>query len=396
MGRSFGRPIRVDETILKKQAGFYANILVEIDLAKVIPNKVGMESKYGKFEQEIRFSNLPKFCNHCQGQNQNSVGFDICFPSNSNAGTSGHKEGAITDLIPICQNDTSNIKSTGSYFSKAVAKPIKGKKVVPNVTTRKQANNSVKFKPNVRAFSSILKQLRLTGISRMVIHNSYGKLKGNIWVFWNSSLSIPSIISSTRQALTTQVAEAVVTGVHAACLTIDRRELWSPLRITMQEFRDCIESCNSMQAPRSGIKYLWCNNKVGRKRILCDLDKAFYNVKWLEQYEGWNYKVGVRGTSDHGALMGGVTNITRPSNIPFRYQAVWTTHPDFIKVIQDSWNGEVFGNPTFCFISKLKRLKNWIWNWEVFGDLSEKVKSTEDNVMDASLESDADPENMSC
>ncbi|XP_026444247.1 uncharacterized protein LOC113344515 [Papaver somniferum] len=151
-----------------------------------------------------------------------------------------------------------------------------------------------------------------------------------------------------------------------------------------------------MQAPRSGIKYSWCNNRVGRKGILCDLDKAFYNVKWLEKYEGWNYKVGVRGTSDHGALMGGVKNITRPSNIPFRYQSMWTTHPHFINVIQDSWNEEVFGNPAFCFISKLKRLKNWlkIWNWEVFGDLSAKVKSTEDNVMDASLESDADPENI--
>ncbi|XP_026416795.1 uncharacterized protein LOC113312252 [Papaver somniferum] len=135
---------------------------------------------------------------------------------------------------------------------------------------------------------------------------------------------------------------------------------------------------------------------VGRKRILCDLDKAFYNVKWLEKYDGWSYKVGVRGTSDYGALMGGVTTFTRPSNIPFRYQAVWTTHPTFIKVIQDSWNEEIFGNPAFCFTSKLKRLKNWlmIWNWEVFGDIKAKVKTTEDNVIAASLESDADPENI--
>ncbi|XP_026400167.1 uncharacterized protein LOC113296042 [Papaver somniferum] len=142
----------------------------------------------------------------------------------------------------------------------------------------------------------------------------------------------------------------------------------APLRISMQEFRDCLESCNLVQAPKSGIQFSWCSNKV----------------------------VGVRGTSDHGALLGGVVNISRPNNIPFKYQPVWTTHPDFIKVIQYSWVEVCNGNPTFIFISKLKRLKNILkkWNWEVFGDLRIKIKTTKENVLAAALESDADPENI--
>ncbi|XP_026459369.1 uncharacterized protein LOC113360032 [Papaver somniferum] len=66
MGSAIGRPIRLDSTTLKKEIGYYASILVEIDLANDIPNKVVVESKYCKFEQEIRISRMPKFCNQCK------------------------------------------------------------------------------------------------------------------------------------------------------------------------------------------------------------------------------------------------------------------------------------------------------------------------------------------
>ncbi|XP_026404153.1 uncharacterized protein LOC113299323 [Papaver somniferum] len=236
------------------------------------------------------------------------------------------------------------------------------------------------------------------------------------------------MVLSTKQSITVKVKEVLVTRVHAACLTVDRRSLWKdlkninelklpclvigdfnvvlsceekkggrqPLKVAMQDFRDCIEYCNLIQSPRTGIKFSWFNNRVGKKRILCDLDRSFYNLQWLECYETWCYKVGVRGTSDHGALLGGVAQSDKPHNIPFRYQFVWTTHPGFLKVIQESWEVECEGNPAFCFTSKLKRLKEILkkWNWEVFGDLRVKVKTTEEAILKASLESDVDPENI--
>ncbi|XP_026399201.1 uncharacterized protein LOC113295056 [Papaver somniferum] len=111
-----------------------------------------------------------------------------------------------------------------------------------------------------------------------------------------------------------------------------------------------------MQAPKSGIKFSWCNNRVGAKRILCDLDKAFFNLKWLDKFEGWNYKVGVR----------------------------------------DSWEEHCEGKPAFKFMIKLKRFKVTVkkWNWEVFGDLRVKLKQAENDVLSASVLSDAQPENV--
>ncbi|XP_026435820.1 uncharacterized protein LOC113333608 [Papaver somniferum] len=196
----------------------------------------------------------------------------------------------------------------------------------------------------------------------MVMHNSNDSRKGNIWLFWNSSLSRPIVISSSNQAITVQVGDVMVTGIHAVCLTVDRRELWEdlfnisqkdcpwmiigdfnvvlsyeekigrrrPLRISMQEFRNCLESCNLIQDTRTCIRYSWCNNISG-----------------------------------------------------------------FLDVIKDAWNEEILGNPAFSFMSKIKRLKDVLkkWNWEIFGDLRVKMNTTEDEVLAATLLSYADPEN---
>ncbi|XP_026451422.1 uncharacterized protein LOC113351697 [Papaver somniferum] len=433
MGSAIGRPIHIDSTTLKKVVGYYASILVEIDITKTIPNKVVVESNLNKrlgylnflnsvegknCEEEEVAANISAFQNTTPAVNKNKdfnglLESPINFPPLSvekiidvgarTPTSEGWKE--VTGSIAKFKN-AHNIINSGTYFaspgkfqslvkvaekqehmfSKVISKPVKGKKLknVPNVVTRKQANNSVKSisnmgntEPKINVSSSDFKSLNLPGMSKMVIHNSTDYKKRNIWLFWNSSLSRPGVVSSTTQAITVQVGDVMVTGIHAACLTVDKRDLWEelinisqrnfpwmiigdfnlvlsydektggrrPLRISMQEFRNCLETCNLIQATRTGIKYSWCNNRAGKKRILYDIDKAFYNLKWLEKFTGWSYKVGARDTSDHGPLFG---------SIPI-----------------------------------LKK-----WNWEVFGDLRIKMKTSEDEVLAATLLSDADPENI--
>ncbi|XP_026416927.1 uncharacterized protein LOC113312392 [Papaver somniferum] len=263
MGKAIGRPIHVDNTTLKKEIGYYACILVEVDMKDIIPNKV--ETKYCKFEQEIRVSALPKFCSKCQivghlvtecrvarreqsqgakpvhntrwrytpKKVQNTGGFDLCPPPISNDLTTTRVtenpdvillsdttlsvgrllevrtsipstlnilnkdlternilfNGEASELLTTQvlsnisatqeewkevarknssakKNGTSQVNSVpgnkfqalvdaaekqDQTFSKVVSKPTKGKiiKGMPNVITRKQANNSVKTNSGV-------------------------------------------------------------------------------------------------------------------------------------------------------------------------------------------------------------------------------------------------------
>ncbi|XP_026399972.1 uncharacterized protein LOC113295858 [Papaver somniferum] len=269
---------------------------------------------------------------------------------------------------------------------------------------------------------------KLPGMHHQIIHNFLDNSKGNIWLFWNCSITAPSVIKAASQCITVEVGEVLVTGVHVNSYTINRRELWqdlcdislmnkpwlilgdlniilstdekrggrNPISTTMRDFQDCVDFCGLLQAPKSGLEFSWCNGRDGRKRILCNLDRALYNLKWLDKFNGWNYKVGTRGVSDHSPLLGSDAVISRAPNPLFRFQKMWLNHPYFLQVIWNTWKEEIYGNPIYIFMNKLKRLKIFlkVWNWEVFGDVKETLKKVEEKVLEETLKSDSDPTNI--
>ncbi|XP_026416302.1 uncharacterized protein LOC113311713 [Papaver somniferum] len=65
--KEIGTPIKLDEAIAKCEVGYYANVLVEVDFANTIPNKVWIGTKYGGFFlQNISIPVCPKFCSTCK------------------------------------------------------------------------------------------------------------------------------------------------------------------------------------------------------------------------------------------------------------------------------------------------------------------------------------------
>ena len=44
--------------------------------------------------------------------------------------------------------------------------------------------------------------------------------------------------------------------------------------------------------------------------------------------------------------------------MPYRFEAMWITHPRYEKIINNAWNNEVFGSHSFGLIQKLKIVKN--------------------------------------
>ncbi|KAF9605575.1 hypothetical protein IFM89_017918, partial [Coptis chinensis] len=65
IARELGNPVGVDKHILSKEYGYFAQVLVEIDLASPIPEKICVEEDASKsFLQEVVVGKLPKFCSH--------------------------------------------------------------------------------------------------------------------------------------------------------------------------------------------------------------------------------------------------------------------------------------------------------------------------------------------
>ncbi|XP_026399266.1 uncharacterized protein LOC113295131 [Papaver somniferum] len=226
--------------------------------------------------------------------------------------------------------------------------------------------------PKVVCNSSFCNKLNLPGIKSMV-HNSVANKKGNIWLVWNKNLPTPSVVSMSSQIITVEIGSFLVSGIHAHVGEVQRIFFWSememisglnlpwlaigdfnvitsvdekiggktPNKRAMLDFNNCLDTCELLQAPRTGIQYSWSNCQQGSKRILYNLDRAVFNQLWLQKFHDWEYKVGLRIASDHAPLLGGCTSIPKPQNAPMRFQKMWISHPTYMEVVQQCWSEEV-------------------------------------------------------
>ncbi|XP_026417564.1 uncharacterized protein LOC113313055 [Papaver somniferum] len=64
--QELGTPIKIVAETAKYDVGYYANVLVEVDYALPIPNKVWIGTKYGGFFQEISIPDCSKYCTICK------------------------------------------------------------------------------------------------------------------------------------------------------------------------------------------------------------------------------------------------------------------------------------------------------------------------------------------
>lgn len=181
-----------------------------------------------------------------------------------------------------------------------------------------------------------------------------------------------------------------ITSVH------EKKGGRSPLNVAMSDFNEWIDNCELLQALKSGLQFSWSNGRCDKKRILCNLDRAFYNLQWLNLYSGWKYQVSSRGISDHSFLTGSNSEVPRPLNCPYRFQKMWTTHPNFIQLVKDSWYEEINGNAIYISMNKLKRLKVLLkkWNWEVFGNVQVTLQQAEKKIIETNILFDSDPANI--
>ncbi|XP_026378363.1 uncharacterized protein LOC113272781 [Papaver somniferum] len=107
ISRAIGNPIKVDAATLNYQSGYYAKVLIKIDLAKNIPNKLWIVTGYGAFSQGVTLTNLPKFCHKCK-----IVGHQIseCRINKQDFATDGQSSNSTP--TKNTHNDTSTPKMT--------------------------------------------------------------------------------------------------------------------------------------------------------------------------------------------------------------------------------------------------------------------------------------------
>ncbi|KAB5569276.1 hypothetical protein DKX38_003069 [Salix brachista] len=139
-------------------------------------------------------------------------------------------------------------------------------------------------------------------------------------------------------------------------------------------FVDWIDRNHLIDLGFSGSKFTWCNKRNAEGIIWKRIDRGLSNSAWRLLFPEAHLSHLTRINSDHCPIM-----IRLDSNhsinrvcIPFRFQAMWLSHPDFATVIRDSWNS--------CTDHAVQKTANLVspliqWNKTVFGCIFQRKRS---------------------
>ena len=90
------------------------------------------------------------------------------------------------------------------------------------------------------------------------------------------------------------------------------------------------------------------------------------------------------GGSDHWPVQVHFTNLDKPQNRPFRFEAFWTEHPSFMENIQNWWNQTTIRSDNIMYIiqQKLKIIKTNLkqWNKDTFGNIFQAKRELEEKM----------------
>ncbi|RYR27722.1 hypothetical protein Ahy_B01g051758 [Arachis hypogaea] len=226
---------------------------------------------------------------------------------------------------------------------------------------------------------------------------------GGIWILWNDPNISVKVVRSCVQFIHMEVTHEnnhswMLTAIYASPQERNRRSLWSELRTiatgmskawllvggfneimcasekkgggrtdlhACAKFKKWIDDCCLIDLGYIGSKFTWKGPVwEGMERVFKRLDRALCNADWRTKFAEAKVDVLTRMRSDHHPLLV-ILNPQLASRYerPFRYEAMWITHPEYKETVRQNWNYEKsLDNTLIALSTNLSR-----WNKEAFG-----------------------------
>ncbi|XP_028116486.1 uncharacterized protein LOC114314230 [Camellia sinensis] len=148
----------------------------------------------------------------------------------------------------------------------------------------------------------------------------------------------------------------------------------------MMDLNSFIESCELNDLPLLGRKFTWCNAQDGER--WSKIDRILLNPEWLLKF---NFKLwGLPRLFSYHCRLLLIDDERDWGPKPFRFINAWTIHPSFPSLLEKVWQeARINGRAGYVLFQKLKLLKVELkkWNSKVFGNLSTKLKKTEEELV---------------
>ncbi|VFQ77897.1 unnamed protein product [Cuscuta campestris] len=222
-----------------------------------------------------------------------------------------------------------------------------------------------------------------TGFMAFVYAKTKSWLRKDLWA---------SLVQFT-QSYTVNKPWAVV-GDFNCSLNPDEKKGGLPMSLNASwDFQQCINDCGLMEVTTYGNTFTWWNGRRKSHSIWKRLDRCLVNQSWADTFQT-NVHVLSLTTSDHSPLHISTT-IPTCTTAPrkFYFLNAWTTHADFMQVVEKAWKTTLSGPPMVQVAAKLKATTYALntWNKQVFGNIFTKLEDLEKKVQNAEELYQADP-----
>ncbi|KAF9607858.1 hypothetical protein IFM89_003562 [Coptis chinensis] len=122
--------------------------------------------------------------------------------------------------------------------------------------------------------------------------------------------------------------------------------------------------------------YTWTNRQNGRHRIWERIDRMMANEVWRSRFSYCRVLHELATSSDHKFLILKLIQDRVNVRRPFRFEIMWAQHGGCQEQIQDAFQHELRGSPSFVLCKKLQNCQKnlrW-WNKHVFGEVEHKLE----------------------
>ncbi|XP_026383991.1 uncharacterized protein LOC113279510 [Papaver somniferum] len=151
------------------------------------------------------------------------------------------------------------------------------------------------------------------------------------------------------------------------------------LNNTITHFNNFIRDNHLLDLGFSGPAYTWNNGRQFHSLIRQRLDRVLASPDWCLTFETSGVLHLPRLSSDHSPIILNTCRNT-PRNPPsYKFEAYWCAHPDFLKVVLESWNI----NLTVDLIGKLACLGGFLKSWSKnnIGCIKNKIRNLKKKLL---------------
>ncbi|KMZ66532.1 hypothetical protein ZOSMA_297G00090 [Zostera marina] len=115
----------------------------------------------------------------------------------------------------------------------------------------------------------------------------------------------------------------------------ERISVSRPQWARIEEFNNCVLSSKLMEGEHMGPEFTFCNDRIGRGRVVSRLDRVLCSHRVLELWPQMATKNLGFGTSDHRALHVVLSATQSKGRAPFRFTNSWVDRPDFRDIVEE-------------------------------------------------------------